>query len=196
MHQKTRYSVRLAERRGVVVRRAKPTDSDVDAFFALLSETSARNQFGIHAKAYYRDFLRLFADRSLLLFADVDGRPAATLVAACFGSEAIYMYGASSTEHRAHGAAFVLQFQAMRWGRDLGAQTYDLWGIPPGDPRPSARVDGRVPGSRGDDWTGLHKFKIGFGGSIETYPPTLERRYRPVMAYLVKHLRRGAGNAT
>ena len=187
MHQKTRYSVRLAERRGVEIRHETATDGTVGAFYRLLEETSNRNEFGIHSPAYYGDFLRFFGDRALLLFAYVDDQPAAGLIAARFGNEAIYMYGASSTVHRAHGAAFALQFEAMKWAREHGCTIYDLWGIPAGDPN-TQHVDGdRVAGTKGDDWGGLYKFKVGFGGSIVSYPPTLERRYRPILSFGVRH---------
>jgi lipid II:glycine glycyltransferase (peptidoglycan interpeptide bridge formation enzyme) len=108
------------------------------------------------------------------------------LIAARFGPEAIYMYGGSSTEHRAHGAAFFLQFEAMRWAREVGCTRYDLWGIPAEDPISTAERGGRVAGTRGDDWRGLYKFKIGFGGEVVSYPPTLERRYRPFLAYFAR----------
>src|SRR5262249_45696875 len=127
MHQKTRYSVRLAERRGVRIECEPPSPESSDRFYRLLEETSNRNEFGIHGAAYYHDFLQAFGEWALLLFAWVDGQPAAGLIAARFGGEAIYMYGASSTLHRAHGAAFALQFEAMRWSRDHGCRDYDLW---------------------------------------------------------------------
>ena len=44
----------------------------------------------------------------------------AELIAVKHGPEAIYMYGASSSEHRANGAAFLLQFEAMKWARAAG----------------------------------------------------------------------------
>ena len=46
-------------------------------------------------------------------------------IAAVFGDEAIYMYGASSSQERAHGAAFLLQHEMMRWARSRGARRYD-----------------------------------------------------------------------
>ncbi len=187
MHQKTRYSVRLAERRGVELVRMEPAASAVDDFYALLQDTSSRNEFGIHSRAYYQDFLDIFGDDALLLFAKVDGVSAAGLIAAKFNEEAIYMYGASSTEHRAHGGAFALQFEAMRWARDNGALRYDLWGIPKQDPVSTSEDDmKRVAGTRGSDWRGLFKFKTGFGGDIVTYPPTLERRYNRLLAFTAK----------
>jgi peptidoglycan pentaglycine glycine transferase (the first glycine) len=194
MHQKTRYSVRLAERRGVEIRRESVTEASVATFYQLLTETSDRNEFGIHDIAYYRDFLNTFGGRALLLIAYVEESPAAGLIAGRFGNEAIYMYGASSTQHRAHGAAFALQFEAMRWARDHNCTTYDLWGIPATDPGAEHNEDGRVAGTKGDDWRGLYKFKIGFGGSIVSYPPMLERRYRPLLSYVVRRLHATRGS--
>ena len=98
------------------------------------------------------------------------------------------MYGGSSTEHRAHGAAFRLQFEAMRWARESGCLRYDLWGIPKDDPRSIGEDGERVARTKGDDWRGLYRFKVGFGGEVITYPPTLERRYRPVAAFLTRRL--------
>jgi lipid II:glycine glycyltransferase (peptidoglycan interpeptide bridge formation enzyme) len=186
MHQKTRYSVRLAQRRGVEVERCYPTDESVDLFFGLLQDTSERNDFGIHSRRYYADFLDVFGSGALMLLARVEGDVAAGLVAAKFGDEAIYMYGGSSTKHRAHGAAFLLQFEAMRWAREAGCTRYDLWGIPKNDPSPASDEGDRISGTKGDDWRGLYRFKTGFGGDIITYPPTFERRYRPLLSLLAR----------
>lgn len=189
MHQKTRYSVRLAERRGVELLRRPGDGESVDAFYRLLEDTSARNEFGIHARKYYADFLEIFEDDALLLFALVEGVTAAGLIAAKFNDEAIYMYGASSTEHRAHGGAFALQFEAMRWAREHGATRYDLWGIPKDDPASTTEeAQDRIAGTKGSDWRGLFKFKTGFGGEVVCYPPTLERRYQRALSFAARRL--------
>ncbi len=186
MRQKTRYNVRLAQRRGVHVEVRDV--SAIEEFHLLMRDTSDRNEFGIHPVDYYRDFLEMMGDRAVMLFALVGGEAiAATLIAARFGHEAIYMYGASSTEHRAHGAAFLLQFTAMQWARDWGCDTYDLWGIPEEDPEPSSETS-EAERTRGDDWRGLHRFKIGFGGEIVSYPPMFERRHVPVVPAIVRRL--------
>jgi lipid II:glycine glycyltransferase (peptidoglycan interpeptide bridge formation enzyme) len=191
MKQKTRYNVRLAQRRGVVVE-ARGIDA-VDEFYTLMQDTSDRNEFGIHSIEYYRDFLNVMGDRAVLLFASVDGGVVATtLMAVRFGHEAIYMYGASSTENRANGAAFLLQFTAMQWARDHGCDTYDLWGIPAHDPVSTPGSTG-AEGTRGDDWHGLHRFKTGFGGQIVTYPPMFERRHVPVLPAIVRRVYPVAG---
>ena len=189
MHQKTRYNVRLAQRRGVIATRAVPDESAVNTFFELMNDTAGRNKFGIHDRDYYDDFLRIFGDDAVLLFAWIDDIPVAGVIAARFGDEGIYMYGGSSTRHRAHGAGFFLQFEAMRWARERGCQRYDLWGIPTVDPK-TTRLEGanRVAGSRGDDWRGLYEFKIRFGGEVIGYPAPLERRYIPFAAPLARRV--------
>ncbi len=186
MHQKTRYSVRLAQRRGVTVARAALDAASYDAFYRLLEDTAERNDFAIHSRAYYEDFMAQFGSRAVMLMAMVEDNLAAALIAAAFGDEAIYMYGASSTQHRAHGAAFLLQFEAMRWARECGCVRYDLWGIPDVDPASIAGEGGSVAGTKGDDWRGLFRFKTGFGGDVVRYPPTMERRYHPVLAWLAR----------
>lgn len=188
MHQKTRYSVRLAQRRGVVVERNHVEPEAVDAFYGLMQDTAERNEFGIHSRAYYDDFLSVFGDDAVLLSAKVDdGALAAVLIAARFGEEAIYMYGASSTQHRSNGAAFLLQFEAMRWAREQGCTTYDLWGIPEQDPESVRSEDSTaIAGTKGDDWRGLYRFKMGFGGEVVSYPPMLERRHLPVLPWLAR----------
>lgn len=190
MHQKTRYSVRLAQRRGVLVEQAAPDPCTVGRFHELLSETSERNLFGIHTLAYYADFLAIFGDRAVVLEAWSDGHLAASIIAAAFGDEAIYMYGASSTKYRANGAAFLLQYEAMRWARERGCARYDLWGIPEITPDSIMGEGGKVAGTKGDDWRGLHRFKTGFGGQIVNYPATMERRYHPWLAWAARKTNR------
>jgi lipid II:glycine glycyltransferase (peptidoglycan interpeptide bridge formation enzyme) len=190
MHQKTRYNVRLAQRRGVTIERHCAEPEALDTFYELMQDTAQRNEFGIHSRAYYADFMHQFGDDAVLLFSRLEsGALAAVLIAAKFGAEGIYMYGASSTQHRADGAAFQMQFDAMRWARDQGCTTYDLWGIPDEDPD-SVQTDGpgAIAGTKGDDWRGLYRFKTGFGGDIVSYPPVVERRHVPVLPWLARKL--------
>jgi lipid II:glycine glycyltransferase (peptidoglycan interpeptide bridge formation enzyme) len=196
MHPKTRYNVRLARRRGVTTRLGEQSDASVGQFYEMLRDTAARNDFVVHAHRYYREFLRLFGDDACLAFAEVEGKPVAGAVAAVFGDEGIYMYGASSTRERAHGAAFLLQHEMMRWARSRGARRYDLWGIPEYDPDSSVNESGdRLAASTGNDRRGLYEFKTRFGGQIVRYPPPLERVYHPLLATLARRFYRAGGEA-
>jgi lipid II:glycine glycyltransferase (peptidoglycan interpeptide bridge formation enzyme) len=194
MHPKTRYNVRLAVRRGVSTRVAEEPDESIYEFYAMLLDTASRNEFVVHSLDYYREFLRTFADDACLLFAEIDGKPVAGVIAAVFGEEGIYMYGASSTQQRAHGAAFLLQHETMRWARSRGARRYDLWGIPEYDPKSSVSESGdRLAASTGDDRRGLYEFKTRFGGSIVRYPAPLERVYHPFLAALARRFYSAGG---
>jgi lipid II:glycine glycyltransferase (peptidoglycan interpeptide bridge formation enzyme) len=132
--------------------------------------------------------MKRFPENAVLFIARVDGHPAAGLIAAAFGSDAIYMYGASDTKYRSLGAAFNLQFHAMQWGRERGAKMYDLWGIPEVDPPKDNEHKDHVPATKGDDWRGLYRFKTGFGGSIVSYPPSIQRTYHRRLAKLADRM--------
>jgi lipid II:glycine glycyltransferase (peptidoglycan interpeptide bridge formation enzyme) len=181
MHSKHRYNIRLAERRGVEIRTGT-TDGDLGSFFALLRDTGARNDFGIHGFDYYADALRLFGDDATLLLASIEGQVAAAGIAARLGDQAVYLYGASSSTVRADGAAFLLQYHLMRWARDRGAKRYDLWGIPAEDPEPLPPDATGMTQSRGEDQRGLFTFKTRFGGEVVSFPWPMERRYAPVLS--------------
>jgi lipid II:glycine glycyltransferase (peptidoglycan interpeptide bridge formation enzyme) len=194
MHPKTRYNVRLARRRGVTTRIAERTDASIAQFNDMLQDTASRNDFVVHTPDYYREFLRVFAEDACLTFAEIDGKPVAGTIAAVFGDEGIYMYGASSTQGRSHGAAFLLQHETMRWARSRGARRYDLWGIPEYDPESSVSDSGdRLAASTGNDRRGLYEFKTRFGGKIVRYPPPLERVYHPVLAKLARRFYSSGG---
>jgi len=161
MHASTRYHVRRAARDGVAIERAAGDASDRALFYRLLADTCRRNGFPIHPPAYYDDLLRLFDDDAALMMARHDDQIIAAALAVCFGDGAVYLHGGTSTERRGHGAAHLLQWELMRWARERGSHWYDFWGI---------ATDG------------LYQFKIGFGGEVIDYPPTLERRYHPALA--------------
>lgn len=190
MHQKTRYSVRLAMRRGVDIEYADPRDQKaIDAYYELLEDTANRNEFAVHSREYYDDFLEVFGDDAFFVFARFEGNLCAVVIAAAFGDTGTYMYGASSTVHRGHGAAFLLQFEAMKWARDRGCEQYDLWGIPMQDPDSVTSDDKTsIAGTKGDDWRGIYRFKTGFGGAIINLPDTLEREYIPGLPWLARKL--------
>lgn len=163
MKQKTRYNVRLAQKKGVVVRHGD--ENDADLYFDLMRATAARDGFSIHPAAYYRDFLRLFttaAGCGALFIAEADGRPLAALIATAVGREAVYLYGASADEGRERMPTYLLQWEAMRWARARGCSHYDLWGVPDED---EATLEAGFE-ARHDGLWGVYRFKRGFGGAV------------------------------
>ena len=77
MKPKWRYNIRLAERRGVVVRDG--TAADLPAFYAMYAETGARDGFLVRPFEYYHAIWARFLADGLghVLLAEVEGaRPA------------------------------------------------------------------------------------------------------------------------
>ncbi len=77
MHQKGRYNIRLAEKHGVTVRQG--TEKDIDAFYALLTDTSGRDGFKISRRSHYARFLSDLSG-SFILMAEHGGKPIAGLI--------------------------------------------------------------------------------------------------------------------
>jgi peptidoglycan pentaglycine glycine transferase (the first glycine) len=153
MKQKTRYNVRLAARRGVVVHQG--TVTDLDTVYQLYAETARRDGFVIRPLEYYRDAWGSFLQEGLahLLLASFEGETVAALVLFTFGPAAWYMYGTSSDRHRKHMPNHLLQWEAIRYAKAVGCTLYDLWGAPD-------ELDGS------DPMWGVVRFKLGLGGQL------------------------------
>jgi peptidoglycan pentaglycine glycine transferase (the first glycine) len=189
MKNKTRYNVRLAGRRGVTVRSGDI--SEIVSFYEVLQETSERDSFGIHGVEYYADMLDIFGDSAALLLAEIDGEIAAGVIVLKHGTEATYMFGASSRAHQRHMPTHLLQFEAMRWAREKGCIEYDLWGIPATNTPPDEAADDGL-NVRSGLW-GVYRFKQGLGGEITSYPGVFERQYYPRLVQLWRQFRTGPG---
>jgi lipid II:glycine glycyltransferase (peptidoglycan interpeptide bridge formation enzyme) len=176
MKSKTRYNVRLASRKGVTVREA--SEADLPAFHTLMAATAARDDFGVHAPAYYEAAYRLFVPRgwARLLLAEVEGEPAAALMVFTLLPRAWYFYGASSNAHREKMPTYLLQWEAMRWAKSLGCTTYDLWGVPDED---REKLEAEFTQRRDGLW-GVYRFKRGFGGELVRSVGAWDRVYAPV----------------
>ncbi|NPV07564.1 MAG: peptidoglycan bridge formation glycyltransferase FemA/FemB family protein [Anaerolineae bacterium] len=165
MKPKTRYNIRLAERRGVQVRQG--TADDLETFARLMEETSRRDGFGVHPPRYYRRAYELFAPEGMarLFVAEYRSEPLAAVMVFAFAGVAHYLYGASSDRHRNLMPNYALQWHALRWARECGCHHYDLWGVPDEvGQNPAAYLDVEVP--TGEGLWGVWRFKRGFGVEV------------------------------
>lgn len=189
MKTKTRYNIRLAGRRGVIVRQAR-TLEDLHAFHSLLTVTGDRDEFGIHTFPYYQQMWRTFGpegdNTALVLLADHPDEaarsngPIAALLALRFGREAIYMYGASSNTGREHMPNYLLQWEAIKWARSNNCTIYDFWGIPDAPAEDSAEAESSPTNTR-SGLRGVYWFKKGFGGREIEYPGAYDYVYNPLL---------------
>ena len=157
MKQRTRYKVRLAEKKGVAVRRGTP--DDFDSIADLYAETSSRDGFLIRNKSYYLDVWQLFYEAEMLtpLIAEVEGEMVAAVMIFITGDTARYVYGMSGPNHREKMPNYLLQWEAIKLAKEKGCKIYDLWGAPD-----EFREEDRM-------W-GVYQFKRGLGGDVVITP--------------------------
>lgn len=160
MKQKTRYNIRLAEKKGVVIKRS----SDDAVFTRLMKATGDRNDFGIHNENYYRRVYEKFSVDYLceLLIAYYQDIPLAGLMVFFKGKRAWYFYGASSDLERNRMPAYLLQFEAMRLAKERSCSIYDMWGIPDFN----EEILEEQFTTRNDGLWNVYRFKRGFGGEM------------------------------
>jgi peptidoglycan pentaglycine glycine transferase (the first glycine) len=175
MKSKARYNIRLAERRHVEVRAGGA--EDIAAFYRLSQLTASRDEFSIHSHDYYQRAYDLFAPAGLacLLLAEYQGQLLAGLMAFACGRRAWYFYGASSNEDRHRMPNYALQWAAIRWAKERGCETYDLWGVPDEE----EEVLEQDFTQRSDGLWGVYRFKRGFGGQLQRYIGAQDYVYHP-----------------
>jgi lipid II:glycine glycyltransferase (peptidoglycan interpeptide bridge formation enzyme) len=155
MKQKTRYNIRLAERKGVSVRVGKL--EDLGMLYKMYAETSVRDDFVIRNEEYYMTVWKTFMQSSepsvIPLIAEVNGEPIAGLFLFIFAGRGYYVYGMSRNAHREKMPTYLLQWAAMKHAKTHGCLTYDLWGAPDVF-------------DESDSMWGVYRFKEGLGGEV------------------------------
>jgi lipid II:glycine glycyltransferase (peptidoglycan interpeptide bridge formation enzyme) len=163
MKQKTRYNIRLAEKKGVKVRVG--TIQDLGLLYKMYAETSVRDGFVIRDEGYYQTVWQTFMAnaQSLVtdyqtpftepLIAEVNQEPVAAIFVFCFAGRVYYVYGMSRNEHREKMPSYLLQWAAMKRAKARGCLVYDLWGAPDVF-------------NENDSMWGVYRFKEGFSGKV------------------------------
>ncbi|MDD3285687.1 MAG: peptidoglycan bridge formation glycyltransferase FemA/FemB family protein [Patescibacteria group bacterium] len=150
MHPKTRYNIRLAEKKGVEITPGKLEDL-VD-FWQLLQATTTRDGFRGHSLAHYRHLLDNGGAAIELYFARREGRVLAAGLFSFYGGRAVYLHGASADVGRQYMAPYLLQWRMIQRAKAKHCRYYDFYGI---DEK---------------KWPGVTRFKRGFGGEEREYP--------------------------
>ncbi|GAC1444417.1 MAG: hypothetical protein NVSMB52_03800 [Chloroflexota bacterium] len=141
--------------------------------------TAKRDGFSTHSLEYYRQVMSVLQPPGManLLLAHHEGDLLAGIVVFLFGHLGQYMYGASSNQKRNLMAPYLLQWEGMRWAKNLGATTYDLWGIPD-------RLE------ESDDLWGVYRHKRGYGGDIKRYIGAFDLVQAPVQHFALEQIAR------
>jgi len=160
MKSKTRYNIRLAEKKGITVRETTQP-SDIAIFNQLMHETALRDRFTPHPNDYYHQQLTVLGAQNMMsLFIAYDGStPLAAALVSWFGSVASYLHGASGNLNREKQAPYLLHWEIIKAAKRRDCATYDFGGI--------SLVNQH-------DWAGITRFKLGFGGNPVEYVGNLE----------------------
>ncbi|MCI7455442.1 MAG: peptidoglycan bridge formation glycyltransferase FemA/FemB family protein [Spirochaetales bacterium] len=151
MKNKTRYNIRLSQKRGVTVREG--SEKDLPIFLSLYKETAERNGIRNHSSSSFSSLFHTNEDDALvkLLIAEREGESLAALFLSLSDDRASYLYGASSSVGRENMPTYALQMAAIREAKKNGAREYDMFGVAP-------------KGEENHPLSGLSRFKLGFGG--------------------------------
>lgn len=155
MHKKTRYNIKLAEKKGVQVQEVPITE--LDRWYDMYEVTAKRDSIAIHSKKYYLSVYNRAKSANgtdiKLLLAEHEGDLLAGIFVLIQNSVSTYLYGASSNVKRNLMPAYLLQWEAIKISKNSGALAYDFFGIPPMN-------------DENHTMHGLYRFKVGFGGDI------------------------------
>ncbi len=154
MKPKTRYNIKLAQKKGVVVREMSD-DKGYEIFSRLYFDTCRRQKYFGHTEKYHRiiwDSLKNGVAHVLIAF--YNDTPLAAYELFYFNKTFYYPYGGTSLEYRNLMGANLLMWEAIKLGKKLGADKFDMWGsLPPGY-------------NENHSWAGFTRFKEGYGGQF------------------------------
>ena len=172
-HQKWRYNIRLAERKGVTVRICGK--EMVPAFSDLMLTTGVRDGFVTRKPEYFAAMLDNLGEHARLYMAfDPNDTPIAGTLAIHYGDKVWYLYGASSNEHRNLMPNYLLQWRMIQWAVETNCRIYDFRG-----------VSGDV--SEDNPLYGLFRFKQGVGGDFTEFVGEMDLVLSPVIYWAVEH---------
>lgn len=160
---KTRYNIRLAERKGVETKVVNI--KRFEDFVRLLDQTTNRDDFSAHPHTYYRTMVEVMRSenaKAYLAMAFYQGRPLVANIMVDFAGVRTYLHGASSNLHRNVMAPYLLHWYLIKDAKRRGFHTFDFWGIAP------------IGSSEKHPWAGITRYKNGFDGEIIEDPGTFD----------------------
>jgi lipid II:glycine glycyltransferase (peptidoglycan interpeptide bridge formation enzyme) len=166
---KTRYNIRLAEKKGVVIKE-QSDDEGFKVFKELYFATTKRQKYFGHDEHYHEVIWKHMKNGvAHILIPYFENTPLAVYELFYFNNILYYPYGGSSDQYRNLMGANLLMWKAMLLGKQLGAVGYDMWGSlsPTYDPH--------------DPWAGFTKFKEGYNAQFVQFIGSYDLVINPVL---------------
>lgn len=159
MEHDTRYSIRVAQKRGVVIKKSFGAIQEekkrmLEIFYEMFKETARRNKIVIYPEKYFRNFFDFVNDIDMGIFnAYLEGNPIASAIIFFYNNQAFYLYAASKTGYGRYSAPSLILWEAILEAKKKGCRNFDFWGI---------SFDNK-------NWRGITDFKKSFGGKEYEY---------------------------
>lgn len=168
LKNKTRYNVNLAHRKGVKIYE-NTSQEGMEQYLEILKETTSRQGFYAHGPEYFRKMWKELGDSGILKIfnAVYEDTIIVSWVMFLFNDVLYYPYGASRSVHRDVMASNLMMWEMMRYGKEQGCHTFDLWGSL--GPKPD----------KNNPWFGFHRFKKGYGGQLVEFPGSYDLVIQP-----------------
>lgn len=164
MHEKTRYNIRLAKKKGVEIEIGSAAFEQAWSVFEM---TATRDQFRLHTKAHYKKMIE--DGTAFLAIAKYEQDILAANIMVDFGDTRTYLHGASSNIKRNMMAPYLLHWELMMDAKTHGIHFYDWWGVAP------------MNAPENHPWAGISRFKRGFGGEEVESPGTMDLIQKPLV---------------
>ena len=170
--QKWRYNIRLATKKGVVVKEG--TREDLKDFHRIMVETGSRDGFIVRSLEYFEKMYDELAPNHMkLLMAYYEDKPISGVIPIFYGNKTWYLYGASSNSHRNLMPNYLLQWEMIKMAIARHDDMYDFRGV-------SGVVDESHP------QYGLYRFKQGFGATFTEFIGEIYIPFKPITYKLYK----------
>ena len=172
-HQKWRYNIRLAGRKGVVIKEG--TREDLKDFHKIMIETGNRDGFITRPLEYFEKMYdnMVPGGHMKLLMAYYEDKPISGVIPIFYGNKTWYLYGASSNQHRNLMPNYLLQWEMIKMAIARHDDIYDFRGV-------SGVVDENHP------QYGLYRFKKGFGATFTEFVGEVYIPFKPFTYSLYK----------
>ena len=164
--QKWRYNVRLAQKKGVVIKEGKR--EDLKDFHKIMLTTGERDNFITRPLSYFEKMYDcLGPDHMKLLMAYYEDKPISGVIPIFYGNKTWYLYGASSNEHRNLMPNYLLQWEMIKMAIARHDDIYDFRGV-------VGNVEKTHP------QYGLYRFKQGFGADLIEWIGEIYMPFKPI----------------
>ena len=160
MRPKTRYNIKLAQKKGVKIL----VSQNIQEFINLWHSSARKRGMWLSQKQEIEGLFKIFKNKARLLLAYNDQELLGGILLTYSLNSAFYIYAGSTKTGKQLFAPTLLAWEAIKIAKQMELKYFDFEGI----------YDERY--SQTKNWKGFTKFKEGFGGKIVEYPRTLVYR--------------------